>query len=134
MALLLDTHSLVWMDEGSPKLGLNARRRITDAFSAGQAFVSPVSFWEAGIAASKGRLALPASLRVWALSVLEAGYLEAPLISRHTILATELDWRHQDPADRLLVATAIVNALTLVTADRVILSWSGKLDRLDARK
>ncbi len=134
MALLLDTHTLIWMEEGSAKLGLSARRHINQGYAADQAFISPVSFWEAGVAARKGRLKLPAKLRVWALSVLDAGYREVPITSRHTILANELDWRHQDPADRLLVATAIVEGLTFVTADRTILTWRGELHRLDARK
>jgi PIN domain nuclease of toxin-antitoxin system len=132
--LLLDTHTLVWMEEGSSRLGLSARRRIVEAYSSGDVFVSPISFWEAGIAARKGRLKLPATLLGWAQSVIEAGYVEAPITTRHAILAVELSWRHQDPADRILVSTAINEQLTLVTADRAILSWDGTLSRLNAEK
>jgi PIN domain nuclease of toxin-antitoxin system len=134
MALLLDTHTLVWMEEGSSKLGPSARRRISQALETGDVFVSPISFWEVGVAAQKGRLKLPATLSGWAQSVVEAGYNELPMSIRHAILASDLNWRHQDPADRILVATAINNQLTLVTADRAILGWDGTLSRLDAVK
>ena len=133
MALLLDTHTLIWMDSGSDDLGPRARQAIQAAAKRGEAFVSPISFWEAGLAIRSGRLKLKGELAHWASAVMNAGYRELPIKTRHTVLMSELAWRHRDPADRLLVATAHVEGLTLVTADEKILGWSGDVERMDAR-
>lgn len=97
-----------------------------------EAYVSPISFWEAGLAVRGGRLTLNADLSKWAGAVLNAGYRELPIKTRHTVLMSELAWRHRDPAGRLLVATAQIEGLTLVTSDEKILGWSGEVARLDA--
>ncbi len=134
MPLLLDTHTLIWLDEGSDRLGAAARKRITDEFQDGLVYVSPISIWEVGVAARKGRVHLTSHLKPWAQSLFAGGYIEMPLKTSHSILASDLEWAHQDPADRFLVATALVENLTLVTADKAIHAWRGRLDRLDARR
>lgn len=134
MPLLLDTHTLIWMDEGSDRLGAAARKRIADEFHEGKVYVSPISIWEVGVAARKGRVQLTSQIKAWTQSVFVSGYREMPLKVQHAVLASELDWGHQDPADRFLVATALVESLTLVTADKAIHTWRGRLDRLDARR
>lgn len=134
MPLLLDTHTLIWMDEGSERLGAGARKRITDEFQSGTVYVSPISIWEVGVAARKGRVQLSSQLKAWTQALFASGYREMPLKVQHAVLASELDWAHQDPADRFLVAAALVENLTLVTADKAIHALRGRLDKLDARR
>ena len=102
--ILLDTHVLVRLLSGDPKLGKRARVTIDRAGSRDEVFVSAIS----------------STFRARAI---EDGIQEAPIDGEVGIVAAELPSDHQDPADRLLVATAIVRGLTLLTADHVLLAW-----------
>jgi PIN domain nuclease of toxin-antitoxin system len=121
--ILLDTHVIVRLLSGDPKLGKRARITIDRAGRRDELFVSAISFWEIAMLVAKHRLELdttPSSLRV---SAIEDGVQEAPIDGEIAIAAAELPSAHQDPADRLLVATAIVRGLTLLTADGLLLDW-----------
>lgn len=133
LGVILDTHTLLWMDRDHPALGVKARRQIEVAWHAGQVGVSAISFWEVAILAERGRITLPVAADRWRAEWLQAGLIEIPLDGRIALLACQLENFHRDPADRFIVATAIDRNLPLMTADQKLLDWTGKLDRLDAR-
>jgi PIN domain nuclease of toxin-antitoxin system len=110
--LLLDTHVLIWWDEGR-RLAAEARRAIADADSV---YVSAASAWEVAIKIGLGRLR---PIRTVEQAVDESGFLELPVTFRHAERVGKLPPRHRDPFDRLLIAQADVEDLTLVTRDAV---------------
>lgn len=131
--ILLDTHVLVWADNDDPRLGPKARARIERLWSDGKVVVSPIAFWEIGLLQARGRLKLPASLLDWREALINAGVSEVPLDGAVAIRALDLAGLHDDPADRFIVATALVHDAALMTADERLLSWRHSLERFDAR-
>ncbi|MGZ0151352.1 type II toxin-antitoxin system VapC family toxin [Kribbella sp. WER1] len=112
--LLLDTHVLVWWLAASPELSDHLRDRInTDA----DVCVSSVSFWELSIKKAAGKIKLPENLLGW---LERGGVSELPVRMAHGDLAGMLPMIHRDPFDRMLVAQAMTERLTLVTRDRFI--------------
>ncbi len=112
MNLLLDTHVLIWWDEGR-RLTSGARRAIE---TADIVYVSAASAWEVAIKIGLGRLQ-PA--RTVEEAAEESGFLELPITFRHAERIAGLPAHHRDPFDRLLIAQAEVEGLTLVTRDPV---------------
>ncbi len=110
--LLLDTHAFIWWRENSPRLGADARRRIA---SASLVFVSVASAWEAAIKVALGKLKLPESFEA---GVVASRFDKLPIAFQHTEIVATLPHHHNDPFDRMLVAQAICERLTLVTHDR----------------
>jgi len=94
---------------------------------------SAISFWEVAMLHEKGRIDLRQDIRAWRTRLLDDGLIEIPVDGDIAIRANELTGLHADPADRLIIATAL-GGHTLVTADARLLSWSGRLSRQDARK
>lgn len=131
--LLLDTHVLIWLDEGNPRLGKIALQTIIESLSAGQLGVATISFWEVAMLIEKQRLTMQTELDVWRSDLLQTGLLEIPLQGTTAIRAGQLQLFHGDPADRMIVATAIENGATLMTADIKILSWNPLHPKIDAR-
>lgn len=131
--LLLDTHVLIWLDEGNPRLGKIAVQTIIESLSAGQLGVATISFWEVAMLIEKQRLTMQTELDVWRSDLLQTGLLEIPLQGTTAIRAGQLQLFHGDPADRMIVATAIENGATLMTADIKILSWNPLHPKIDAR-
>jgi PIN domain nuclease of toxin-antitoxin system len=132
--ILLDTHVLVWLAEDSPALGKRATRLADAALQRDEVFVSAISFWEIAMMAHRGRLRLdmaPAALRQ---NTLEQGIREVVLSGEIGIAAAQLAGLHGDPADRMIVATALSMGAALVTADHSILGWGGSLKLHDARR
>ena len=93
--------------------------------------MSAISFWEVAMLAAKGRLRLDANVLAWRREHLEQGVVEIPVDGETGIRAAGLTSFHADPADRLIVATALAGH-RLMTSDRRILAWPGSLNRLDA--
>ncbi len=129
--ILLDTQVLVWNRFGDRRLGRRARREIDDAVRESTVAVSAISFWEIAMLHSKRRITLLQDVGSWRDTLLQEGLVEIPVDGAIGIRANELTDFHPDPADRLIVATAL-GGHRLVTADRRILDWPGDLDRLDA--
>ena len=130
--ILLDTHVLLWQERGDRRLGLQARRTFERVLQIGDAAVSAMSFWEVGMLIQKGRLDFRLDLDAWHQDLLDQGLVEIAVDGRIAARAGLLPNMHGDPADRLIVATALVGDHQLVTADRRILAWAGPLRRLDA--
>ncbi len=112
MRLLLDTHALLWWlaDEG---LAADARAAI--AAGDNQVLLSAASAWEIAIKRALGRLSAPEDL----LDQLAAsGFDHLPIALRHALAVSDLPAHHRDPFDRMLIAQAMVEGLTVVTRDR----------------
>jgi PIN domain nuclease of toxin-antitoxin system len=105
--ILLDTHVLIWVTEGSSRLGRRARRRIEQAFHDGQVATSAFSFWEIGTLMLAGRLRGSRTPDEFRAAVVRAGVVEIPVDGEIAISSTRLAGMHGDPADRLIVATAL---------------------------
>jgi len=96
--------------------------------------VSSIAFYEVGHLLRRGRLRQLVSVRDWRAAVLSLGIRELPVSSEAAIRASELENLSGDPVDRLIVATALIEDATLLTADEALLEWSGRLRRQDARR
>lgn len=131
--IVLDTHVLVWGLIDYEKLGRKARARIEQHWARGEVAVSSISFWEVGLLHARGRLRVAAPLREWRDSLLAAGAVELPLDSEVAVRSLDLGGLHEDPADRFIVATALVHGAALITADDRLLGWRHTLPRFDAR-
>jgi PIN domain nuclease of toxin-antitoxin system len=114
MTLLLDTHIALWAITGDPTLGVEFLDRLRHD---PDIFLSPVSLWEITIKQGAGKLAGPPDL---AERVRDMGFRELPVTYAHAIAAGRLPPHHRDPFDRMLVAQAITESLTLASRDASI--------------
>lgn len=133
MRLVLDTNALVWAFTGEAVLGGRAARAIDEAVTGGDAHVSAISFWELALKIRKGKFALARTIAEWRVDVLRLGVREAAVDGTIGIAANQLQNFHDDPADRLIVATAMGLGASLVTSDARLLAWRGPLVCIDAR-
>ena len=129
--LILDTHALLWLRNGDRRLGEQARREAELAWRNDFAGVSAFTFWEVAMLQSKGRGDFAEDVSLWRQTLLNDGLNEIPVDGAIGIRANALPDFHPDPADRIIVATAL-GGHRLITADHRILRWNGGLDRLDA--
>jgi PIN domain nuclease of toxin-antitoxin system len=122
---LLDTHVVLWMAENSPHLSGRARQVILDAES--EKFVSIVSAWEVAIKLGTQKLRLEGGLAEFFRIVDDNGLIVLGLEREYLQRVQELPFFHRDPFDRLLVATAVAERMTLVSIDENIpkypVSW-----------
>lgn len=125
--ILLDTCALIWTVNDDP-ISADALRIINKAQKAGGLYLSPVSAWEIGILARRGRVALDLPAEAYVSRVFnKAGVRVAPLTPEIAVRASYLPGDlHADPADRLLIATAILMGLRLVTRDRDMIEYGAR--------
>jgi PIN domain nuclease of toxin-antitoxin system len=119
--LLLDTHVLVWAAYASPKLPANAASLIGD--DGNQRFFSAASIWEIAIKARLGRPDFRVEASLLRNGLLANGYFELPITSVHAITAAKLPFAHKDPFDRMLLAQALEEGLTLLSADDALIDF-----------
>lgn len=112
MRLLLDTNALLWWEEDSERLGAVARAAIG---ASEFVYVSAASAWEAEIKQALGKLVFADDVQEM---ISANGFIELPVSVRHAAALRSLGRFHRDPFDRMLVAQALVEECTLVTADR----------------
>jgi len=117
LKLLLDTHIWLWTLREPHRVGKRTLLELKK--DTNELWLSPISTWEALTLNFKGRIQIPGDLATW-LAQATAGTKEAPFTHEIALLARQLPL-HQDPADRILAATAGVLDLTLVTADKRLL-------------
>lgn len=116
MRLLLDTHVLLWALADSEMLSKSAAAAIMDSRNA--VLVSAVSIWEIAIKQGLGKLSLPAPAAEWLLPAIERVGIETlDITPRHALTTALLAPHHRDPFDRLLIAQALDESLTIVTRD-----------------
>jgi PIN domain nuclease of toxin-antitoxin system len=114
MNLLLDTHALLWWMDNSKQLGRRALAAIKDPHN--EVRISAVCIWEVSIKTSIGRLKLKSSFEERIQLELEQGFRSLPITFAHAYAVGALPLHHSDPFDRLLIAQARCENLTLLTA------------------
>ena len=122
-ALLLDTHIALWLDSGDDHLRSSTRALVDDCWrNGGTIFLSAVTVWEIALLVDTGRIDLDIPVEAWVERFIERPGVEAvPLGHRAASRAYQLHhFEHRDPADRLLISTAIELACPLVTYDQRI--------------
>jgi PIN domain nuclease of toxin-antitoxin system len=117
LKLLLDTHIWLWLFQDQRRLGLQTLQMLQDARN--ELWLSSISVWEALTLHHKGRINIRGELAAWVARA-TAGMKEAVLTYEIMMVGRQLPL-HQDPSDRMIVATALVWDLTLVTADTRLL-------------
>ncbi|MBD9362140.1 type II toxin-antitoxin system VapC family toxin [Methylomonas fluvii] len=123
MKLLLDTHLLLWAAGSPDLLPEQARRMLEDMQN--QLFFSAASLWEIAIKRGLGRDDFQVDARVLRRGLLDNGYNEIPIGSDHAVFIESLPPIHKDPFDRILVAQANVEGITLLTADALVAKYPG---------
>lgn len=126
MRLLLDTHVFLWWIKGDRRLSKNARFKITQA---AEVYVSSASIWEATIKVSLKKLEVNIDQMIEAIG--KSGFVELPITAHHASAISRLSNIHRDPFDRLLIAQAIHEPLTFLTADAGLRSYSDLIEVID---
>ncbi len=126
MIVLLDTHLLLWAAAGSNKLPPRAADLIQNETN--QLLFSAASLWEVAIKAGLNRPDFKISAGRLRRALFENGYDELPISGRHAAAIANLPDIHKDPFDRILVAQAQVEDLTLCTSDRIVTRYPGHIE------
>ncbi len=115
-ALLLDTCAMLWLASGSDRLSSDGRKAISNAQTL---LFSPISAWEIAQLVSHGELALPLPSLAWMEGLVERyGLTPVPLSLDILVKSAELPRHHKDPADRIIIASAFLREVPVVTSDR----------------
>ena len=134
--ILADTQALLWFFVADRRLGRLAYRMMWQANLDQNVAFSAISIWEVSMLLQKGRLDVDLNLNAaeWHRELIERGFIEIPVGGSIAARAGDLPDMHGDPADRIIVASALAGGHRLVTSDRNILEWTHRLDRFDARR
>lgn len=124
MKLLLDTHLLLWAAAGR---GLSPAALTLVEDPANELIFSAASIWETAIKSGLGRSDFQVDAAVFRRALLESGYDELPITGAHAAAVAALPDLHRDPFDRLIVAQANVEGITLLTADQAVLAYPGPI-------
>ena len=123
MKLLLDTHLLLWAAEGVKRIPHSVRALIADPEN--DLYFSAASIWEIAIKSGLKRPDFQVDARVLRRGLLDNGYLELPMLSEHAVAIDALPAIHKDPFDRLLIAQATLEGITLLTDDATVARYPG---------
>ena len=116
MRLLLDTHAFLWFITNDPKLSPAAKALIADPNN--EILVSPASYWETAIKVSIGKYPLSVPYETFITQGIDGnGFKILPIEPRHTAVLTTMTFHHRDPFDRMLLAQAQVEKLSVVSSD-----------------
>lgn len=133
--ILLDTHALIWLNDGNERLGSVARARLL-GLPEKSILVSAISFWEIALLVEKKRLVFDRPLDDWFDQATQFAAAEITPITRDVDIASVRlpEPFHADPADRFIVTTARLAKVPLMTADQAILAYGrlGHVDTIDA--
>jgi PIN domain nuclease of toxin-antitoxin system len=125
MKLLLDTHLLLWAAGEPERLSKRARTLIGNPSN--ELLFSAASLWEVAIKRGLGREDFKVDARLLRRGLLDNGYSELPIISDHVVATESLPPIHKDPFDRVLVAQATVEGVTLLTIDPLVSQYPGPI-------
>jgi PIN domain nuclease of toxin-antitoxin system len=128
MRLLLDTHLLLWAAGEPDRLSTVARKLIKD--SGNELTFSAASFWEIAIKRGLGRDDFQVDPRLLRRGLLDNSYSELLIGSDHALAIDGLPRLHKDPFDRILVAQAMVEGITLLTVDPLVAQYAGPVRRV----
>lgn len=125
MKLLLDTHLLLWAAGKPQRLSEEAGDLIADCDNL--LYFSAASLWEVVIKAGLDRHDFKVDPRLLRRGLLDNGYEELPITALHTLAIENLPRLHKDPFDRLLIAQATVEGITLLTTDATVAAYPGPI-------
>jgi PIN domain nuclease of toxin-antitoxin system len=128
MSLLLDTRILLWATSEPERLSEATRSLFENPDN--ELVFSAVSLWEIAIKTGRGRDGFPLDAGSLRRSLIDNGYAELPTTGAHTAAPAGLSAIHKDPFDRMLVAQATVEGLTLATSDTAVASYPGPIRRV----
>jgi len=123
--LLLDTHLLLWAAGEPNRLSRKARTLIGNPEN--ELLFSAASLWEVAIKRGLGRSDFQVDARLLRRGLLDNGYSELPIVSDHVVATESLPPIHKDPFDRVLVAQATVEGITLLTTDSLVAQYPGPI-------
>lgn len=125
MKLLLDTQLLLWAAGQPGRLSLAARKLLNDPSN--ELSFSAASLWEIAIKSTLGREDFRVQPRLLRRGLLDNGYVELPITSQHAVSVDVLPPLHKDPFDRLLLAQALSEGITLLTSDEQLSQYPGPI-------
>lgn len=128
MTLLLDTQILLWAVNEPHRLPSVARALLTNADN--DLLFSPASLWEIAIKNTLGRDDFHVEPRILRRGLLDNGYAELPITSEHAVNLDSLPPLHKDPFDRILLAQAITEGVTLLTTDAQVARYGGPVRKV----
>ena len=128
MKLLLDTQILLWAAGHPKRLSTAARKLLNDPRN--ELLFSAASLWEIAIKNTLGREDFRVEPRLLRRGLLDNGYAELPITSQHAVSIDTLPHLHKDPVDRLLLAQALSEGVTLVTADTQLARYPGPVRKI----
>lgn len=128
MKLLLDTQLLLWAAGHPDRLSTTARRQLSDRKN--ELYFSAASIWEISIKNSLGRDDFRADPRVLRRGLLDNGYVELPITGEHAANVDIFPPLHKDPFDRLLLAQALTEGITLLTTDSQVARYKGPVKKV----
>ncbi len=123
MKLLLDTHLLIWAADNIERVPTGARTLMADLGN--ELLFSVASIWEIAIKRGLNRPDFQVDARILRRGLIDNGYRELPILSEHVVAIDNLPSIHKDPFDRLLIAQATVEEITLLTDDTTIAQYQG---------
>jgi PIN domain nuclease of toxin-antitoxin system len=126
--LLLDTQLLLWAAGQPERLSARAKRQLNDPDN--ELLFSAASLWEISIKTRLARNDFRVEPRVLRRGLLDNGYVELPITSEHAVNVDALPPIHKDPFDRLLLAQALVEGITLLTADAELARYRGPVRKV----
>ena len=119
--VVLDTATLLWWTLAPHELSEKAKKLLAKISAENQALVSSISIWEIALKVSKKKLSLGMEVEYFAEQLELSGLVEiVPVDYRLWISSVALDWKHKDPADRVIVTLAKEHSAKLITSDKVI--------------
>lgn len=128
MKFLLDTHVLLWAAGMPEKLSPSTTLLLSSPEN--ELFFSVASLWEIAIKRGLGRDDFQVDARLLRRGLLDNGYSELPITSEHAVSIDSLPPIHKDPFDRMLVAQATVEGITLLTADAFVVQYPGPIQKV----
>ncbi|HXR38640.1 MAG TPA: type II toxin-antitoxin system VapC family toxin [Terracidiphilus sp.] len=128
MRFLLDTHVAMWAYFDRKRLSAQARSVLEDRHNS--LVFSTANLWEIAIKRALGKKGFQFDPRVLRRTMLDDGFEELPVLGQHAVEADTLPPIHKDPFDRILIAQAMVEGITLLTADPVIAQYPGPIRKV----
>ena len=128
MKLLLDTQLLLWAAGQPERLSASARKQLRNPRN--ELLFSAASIWEIAIKNTLGRSDFRVEPRLLRRGLLDNGYVELPVTSQHAVGIDALPLLHKDPFDRLLLAQALTEGITLLTSDVQLALYHGPVRKV----
>jgi PIN domain nuclease of toxin-antitoxin system len=128
VTFLLDTHLLIWAVREPEQLSAEALNLIDD--NDNELVFSVISIWETAIKSAFRKPNFRTDARLLRRRLLDNGYVELPLLGTHSVAIDMLPQIHKDPFDRILVAQAMVEGITLLTVDPLVAEYPGPVRRV----